>query len=1093
MRAYIVVIGIFILTLSLVHADVSLQIEEVKVNDGLTHEVSNDTNYFSPGVGQNATIEVRISNEGGSTSVNAIVGMWLVNETGDKLNPGGVFQNRTVVVPANGENTTTFIYVINSTTSLPTGRYNITVFVEYPKNATYNETIYDTSEYLNLVRLQAGSFVMEHSDKDATAGDIVEFIQTVTNTGTINATARFEIIVLYDKDGDGFNLSTDTVADISTGGTFIVKPGETVSKVFIWKPTQDGCEYSDPTRWRARSWFEYGYSYLNNYLAPNAVQYIDNITIEYLKLGDEGIDFYELAPGDQVRGLVDVENWGVSNATLHEAMGWVEDANGNIVLNLTPHYTTSEIYPSNGSASSCPLSSPAYEKQLSFTGNLPSNLSPNVNYKVVMAIDHGVPRRDYIDTDLHPYEGFNDNVSVSFEIVEGRVNNVYNRDEIAYGVNPNFLVEVENIGINRIDGGKVSLKIYNTTLGYLWNKTDPLPIDAGSKVNHSFDWIPSSGSEPLGSYNIEAWYEFGLSGVSLVTSTIKIVSLGIKNVDAPSVAPYESTKINVTVEDQGPTNATLNLIKTGIETTPFIEVGNYSNVMLTPYENHSFIFNYYFDPTNLTNGSYPIEVNLTYGGKLFTIAPMQNITLLPVGIKSYSIPSVGVNGTPFDVTAIFKNIGNNNVSVFLNLTANGTTCNSTLSNALANNETTATLSCNLTAVGTYNITLYANYSGLVNIIQRSGSITLYDSPAELEINSSDITVSPSSPTTGQTATISATVHNLGMIDAQNFIVALLIDGSAVSNTSLSVNANSSNTTTFTWTATQGSHTIEIVVDYTNLITGENESNNNASVSITVTSPTTTFVGGGGGGAAPSAKVTVIEAPSYIPEYAMEGELTQTEVIELIKDSRLAYADRYHIEDKVLAGVLAPNDVLPVGDDLRYEFPTAKSLEGDVYEAAAKYFNENTFGARIIVIARGNLEADCLAAARFAKLMGAKVLLTKPGELPYPTLKILSRVHPIKVYIIGGEKAVSKEVEDRINLYAYEVKRIGGKDRYETSLLLAKEGEKAIKTEFAIVTSGRDVNIYACALAAKLNVPLLLYDGQKEVEEYLKKFKYILWI
>lgn len=1082
MRVYVVVIGIFILTLSLVHADVSLQIEEVKVNDGLTHEVSNDTNYFSPGLGQNATIEVRISNEGGSTSVNAIVGMWLVNETGDKLNPGGVFQNRTVVVPANGENTTTFIYVINSTTSLPTGRYNITVFVEYPKNATYNETIYDTSEYLNLVRLQAGSFVMEHSDKDATKGDWVRFLQTIINPGSINATATVIVDVIYDSDGDGvFEISEENVH--TSERSFVVESGKNVTEVFIWIPTQDGKDYSNASRWLVRSWFNYGYATL-----ANEIKYIYNLTLEYLILKNEGVTgTTEYAPGDTIISVVDVNNSGLYNATLHEAKAWIEDENGNKIVDMvaiSPPYNPNETY------------TPGYQKQLQFQQNLPSNLTPGSTYKVVMAIDHGVPRTLYIKTDIYPYGGFNDYGNATFEIVKGNVTNLYFREEVAYNVNPNFKIEIENLGPNSIDEGKCVLKIYNNSFGYEWNTTEPLVISGGAKINYTplNTWIPtSSTTTPPGSYAVEGEYKFGVSGSSLIKSTIKIVSFGVKSVDTIAVAPYESTIINITVENQGPTNATLNLIETGIGTTPFTEVGNYSNVVLTPYENHSFIFNYYFDPTNLTNGSYPVEVNLTYGGKLFNIAPMQNITLLPVGIKSYSIPSVGVNGTPFDVTAIFKNIGNSNVSVFLNITANGTTCNSTLINVLADNETTATLSCNLTAVGTYNITLYANYSGLVNIIQRSGSITLYDSPAELAINSSDITVSPSSPTTGQTVTISATVHNLGMIDAQNFIVALLIDGSAVSNTTLSVNANSSNTTTFTWTATQGSHTIEIVVDYTNLITGENESNNNASVSITVTSPTTTFVGGAGGGEAPSAKVTVIEAPSYISEYAMEGELTQTEVIELIKDARLAYADRYYIEDKVLAGVLAPNDVLPVGDDLRYEFPTTKSLEGDVYEAAAKYFNENTFGARIIVIARGDLEADCLAAARFAKLMGAKVLLTKPGELPYPTLKILSRVHPTKVYIIGGEKAVSKEVEDRINLYAYEVKRIGGKDRYETSLLLAKEGEKAIKTEFAIVTSGRDVNIYACALAAKLNVPLLLYDGQKEVEEYLKKFKYVLWI
>ncbi|RLG58687.1 MAG: hypothetical protein DRN88_00005, partial [Candidatus Hydrothermarchaeota archaeon] len=959
MRAYIVVIGFFILTLSLVHADAIIEITEVKINDGLTHEVSNDTNYFGPNIPQNATVKVTVNNTG---DFNAQTVIWLniTNESGDSVY---LSSNHSLYVLMGGSNSTTFVVNISNFTSANTGRYNITVNLEYTKNSTDNETINDTSEYINLVYLEMGEFRMEHSSNDTAKGDIVRFLQTVRNPGSINATAEFEITIYYDKDGDGFNQS-DLVTDISGGGVFVVGAGETVTKTFIWEPEQEGCEYSDPTRWRARSWFRYGYSYYNGYLTPKEIKYINNITVEYLKLEDERMDFAELAPGDQVRGLVYVRNWGVSNATLHEAMGWIEDEDGNVIMVLSPHYTTPTVYQSSGNASICPLSSPADERQLTFTGNLPADISVNKSYKLIMAIDYGVPRGEN--------GNFNKNVSVSFEVVKARINSITkDREEVPRNGKVKFTAEVENLGKNKIDdSGTIYIKIYNDTLGYSWSYNTTPEIEGNSKKNHTFEWSPSS-DVPLGSYNVKIWYEFGLSGKDTKFSNITVVYMGVKDVNSPSVAPYDSTLINVTLNNVGPTNATLESIRTWIDcpSNP-IEIENITpiyNVTLTPHENKSFLFNYTFNPDGITNGTYSIKVNLSYGGIKTTSAPA-NINLLPVGIKSYSLPELATTNSPFNITILFKNIAESNVTITLNISANGTTCNYTNLNITNNSEMEVIRTCTLNSDGIYNITINVNYSGTTSQIQRYKNIEVNSSAPEIGISNSDIEITPSSPTDGQTVTINVTLHNFGNKDAQDIKVVLFVDGNETSNKTASIRANSENNTIFQWVATQGTHEIKVIADYENKYAEGDESNNSANVTLTVTSAPSGggISGGAGGGEAPSAKVTVIEAPSYIPEYAIEGGLTQTEVIELIKDARLAYADRYYIEDKVLAGVLAPNDVLPVGDDLKYEFPTAKSLRGDVYEAAAKYFNENTFGARIIVIARGELEADCLVAARFAK-------------------------------------------------------------------------------------------------------------------------------
>lgn len=1101
MMRKILVVVLVLLAFPMVLGDVNLQITGVSINKDYTHELSNDSNYFG-GYGQNGTIKVTFGDPLSNNDVNATLGAWLTNSTGSRFN---VIENRTVFVPSSGTNSGTLVYVVNSTYALPTGRYDITIFVTFPKNATFNKTVYDTSEYFKLVNLQFGTFYMKYGAQRFAPGDYVEFIHPVTNPGSISATPRDEITFYYDTEPDNDFDEFDRLGEDSTGSGIPVSSGVRENRTYILNLSAsdyDTCDYTNKSRWAVDSGYSYGYSYIGQNPWGNSSAIYD-LSSEYAKLDRIGMDYSELAPGDMATALVDFENWGLSNITLHEGKGWLRyKDNGTIISDSVDTYTDWS-FPGNDTA--CPGTIDEVGSWNQFEFNFPSlTLSSAHDYEIVMAFDYGVPRSDYITVESFPYMGFNKIGTTQFEFVEANLTNIYFTDEVAYSVDPNFTVEVENIGINSIDlSPKVYLEIYNSSLGYSWNQSSNMVLAASSKTNRSVGWqATSSSTTPLGSYTVNTHYDYGLAGRTSKNSTIKVVSLAINNVTPPTVAPYETTNVTFNIGNLGPTNATLTSLIAGVGSSPAISLGSQSNTRLTPYENKSFTFSYYFDPpAGLTNGSYSINANLTYGGKTVSDS-RENITLLPVGIKSFSPPSQGNNETYFISTVELKNIANSSVNVSLNLSSNLTGgINATNVILGANSTTTVNFNETLAQTGIHNLTISANYSSLPSPLTRSASINISDQNADLTIQTSDISISPTSPTTGQTVTISATVSNTGTADANNFTVELKINGTSMENNTLSVGAGSSNVTQFAWTAVLGTHNITIVADASNIIAGEvSETNNNATTSITVTAPVTpSSLGEGGGG-----PYRIIPK---VPIYLSSGvPLKDSDIADIIYKSGDAMASKkyvIHPEFASLAGVFSSNkEVVFSTKTSALLFETYEDsrtgdilengpafIEADVYELAADYVLK-TGDADVIVIARGDLGADSLAASSFTDIIGGKMMLTKPDDVPYPTLKALQKLRPNKVYIIGGREAISPEVEKMLEEYAVIIERIGGKDRYETSLKLAKEVQEISDSTIAVVTDGEKPIIYAATLAVKFNSPIIYVDesSPKENEELMREFK-----
>ena len=158
--------------------------------------------------------------------------------------------------------------------------------------------------------------------------------------------------------------------------------------------------------------------------------------------------------------------------------------------------------------------------------------------------------------------------------------------------------------------------------------------------------------------------------------------------------------------------------------------------------------------------------------------------------------------------------------------------------------------------------------------------------------------------------------------------------------------------------------------------------------------------------------------------------------------------------------------------------THEKIEGlDRYETAAKIADKlGSYDTAVLVNATSTM-SDGLSAAGLAGKEDAAILLVKKDSIPKATMDRLKKVK--KVYIIGGENAISKKVSDEItkNVVKIEVERLGGKTRVETSELVAKEIGNYSNAFIVNGFKGEADAMSASAIAAKKGAPILLTNGK----------------
>lgn len=153
------------------------------------------------------------------------------------------------------------------------------------------------------------------------------------------------------------------------------------------------------------------------------------------------------------------------------------------------------------------------------------------------------------------------------------------------------------------------------------------------------------------------------------------------------------------------------------------------------------------------------------------------------------------------------------------------------------------------------------------------------------------------------------------------------------------------------------------------------------------------------------------------------------------------------------------------------------------------------GTPVIIVSEENFP-DALSISSVAALRGYPILMSNKDNLPDKIGQELSIIKPSKVYIIGGNSVVSDQVRNQVqNILDYtgqdDIVRIYGDDRYETSLNICRYFN--LDSNSVVLANGTNFPdaLSGSALAAKLNSPIILIDGEDAEKQkgYIDSVKY----
>lgn len=127
-----------------------------------------------------------------------------------------------------------------------------------------------------------------------------------------------------------------------------------------------------------------------------------------------------------------------------------------------------------------------------------------------------------------------------------------------------------------------------------------------------------------------------------------------------------------------------------------------------------------------------------------------------------------------------------------------------------------------------------------------------------------------------------------------------------------------------------------------------------------------------------------------------------------------------------------------------------------YETAVEISQEGwENGSDTVFLVNGNANADGLTATPLAAAYNSPILLTKADTLNESTKAEIKRLNAGKVILIGGETVLSNKIIQDIKVINgnISVERIGGIDRYETSLLIAQKLDNIVDVNKVYICYG----------------------------------------
>ena len=176
--------------------------------------------------------------------------------------------------------------------------------------------------------------------------------------------------------------------------------------------------------------------------------------------------------------------------------------------------------------------------------------------------------------------------------------------------------------------------------------------------------------------------------------------------------------------------------------------------------------------------------------------------------------------------------------------------------------------------------------------------------------------------------------------------------------------------------------------------------------------------------------------------------------------------------KVLASTLALSMVLPIGvvnADKQNTQQQEKSQQvtrisgKDRITTSVEISKSAYTTSENVVLASGFNFADALSAGQLASALNAPLLLSSQNKLDSQTKNEIERLKAKKVYVVGGDNAISKSgVDTTLKSKNIDVTRLEGQDRYSTSQKVMKKTKEIINPEYLLIASGKN---FPDALAA----------------------------
>lgn len=164
-----------------------------------------------------------------------------------------------------------------------------------------------------------------------------------------------------------------------------------------------------------------------------------------------------------------------------------------------------------------------------------------------------------------------------------------------------------------------------------------------------------------------------------------------------------------------------------------------------------------------------------------------------------------------------------------------------------------------------------------------------------------------------------------------------------------------------------------------------------------------------------------------------------------------------------------------------------------YDTAVEVSKKGWTTSSKVVLATGGDFPDALSAAPLASYYNAPLLLTKTDTIPKSVKDELKRLKVKEVILIGGKNAISPTIETELNALGIKqagIKRISGKDRYGTSVNIAKEMKTS--TQAVVATGSTFADALSIApVAGNQKMPILLTKPNglsPEVKTYLASKK-----